>query len=207
MNQNGISMKQISGIIWKNIVTICVITILFGIGGMLYAKHKQVTTYESVRNVMINRSYDGADANEKVQADINLGKTYAKIIESKDVAVLARHSLPKNLKKEYSATQIASMVNADPLMQTTVIKVSVKSKDPKSSVAIVNAVTNAAAKKLPEKAGSPVKLSLFSKATVDEAESHTSPSTKKVTLVGAAVGFLLGMLIAFSVTTWKHLIK
>ena len=206
MNDKKISMNNISKIIWKNIVIIFVMTILFGLCGALYAKHKQHTTYESVRNIMTGRSYNGSVANEELQADINLGKTYAKIVESKDVASAARNKLSKKLRKQYSTDQISSMIDAEPLMQTTIIKVSAKADNPHSSSKIVNAVTEAAAKKIPQKVSSAGKVSLFSKATVNEAESHTSPSIKKVTLIGAAVGFLLGLVIAFSITTWINLI-
>ena len=163
MNDKKISMNNISKIIWKNIVIIFVMTILFGLCGALYAKHKQHTTYESVRNIMTGRSYNGSVANEELQADINLGKTYAKIVESKDVASAARNKLSKKLRKQYSTDQISSMIDAEPLMQTTIIKVSAKADNPHSSSKIVNAVTEAAAKKIPQKVSSAGKVSLFQK--------------------------------------------
>ena len=90
MNKKDFSIKDISKIIWINICIILVATILFGLGGNLYAKHKQHTTYESVRNIMTTRSYDGAAANEELQADLSLGNTYAEIVESNDTAKAAR---------------------------------------------------------------------------------------------------------------------
>ena len=126
MNKKDFSIKDISKIIWINICIILVATILFGLGGNLYAKHKQHTTYESVRNIMTTRSYDGAAANEELQADLSLGNTYAEIVESNDTAKAARKYLPKNLRKQYSSEQISSMINAEPIMQTTIVKVSAK---------------------------------------------------------------------------------
>lgn len=205
MQSSKISIRNISKIVWHNILVIAIATILFGIAGGLYAKHKQHTDYESTRNLMTERSYRGASANEEVQADINLGKTFAKIIESKDVAQMAHRKLPKGIKKEYSAKQISSMVDASPVMQTTMVKVSVKAKTAKDSSTIVNAVTDAAAKKIPQAVPSVEKVSLFAKETSNDAQSNTSPSIKKYTLIGAAAGFLLGMVIAFSITTWTKL--
>lgn len=206
MKKNKISLGNLSKIVWKNIITILIMTILFGGLGILYANHKKHTDYESVRSMMTDHSYNGSSANEKLQADINLGKTYSKIIESNDVAKAAHKKLPKKLRRKYSSSQISSNVKADPVMQTTIIKVSAKANSAKDSAAIVNAVTDAATDKIPEKVPSAGKVSLFSKATADEAVSHTSPSRKKFALLGAAVGFLLGLIIAFSVTTWTKLI-
>lgn len=206
MQNTKISLKNISKIIWKNILVIVITTLLFGIAGAMYAKHKQHTDYISSRNIMTSSSYRGAAANEEVQANINLGDTYAKIVESKDVAQVAHRNLPKSIKKEYSVAQISSMVKAHPVMQTTIVKVTVKAENAKASSKIVNAVTAAAEQQIPKKVPSAGKISLFAKATADDAQSITIPSIKKFTLIGAAVGFLLGMVIAFSVTTWTKLI-
>ena len=175
MNKKDFSIKDISKIVWINVCIILVATILFGLGGNLYAKHKQHTTYESVRNIMTTRSYDGAAANEELQADLSLGNTYAEIVESNDTAKAARKYLPKNLRKQYSSEQISSMINAEPIMQTTIVKVSAKANTAKDSAAIVNAVAKASANKIPQKVTSAGKISLFSKAVASEAKSNTSP--------------------------------
>lgn len=206
MKNTKISLKNISKIVWHNIIFIVIATLLFGLAGGLYAKHKKHTDYVSTRNLMTSSSYRGAAANEEVQANINLGDTYAKIAESKDVAQAARKELPKSIRKEYNAEQISSMVKAHPVPQTTIVKVSVKADTAKASSKIVNEVTAAAAKEIPKKVPSAGKISLFAKETAADAQSNTTPSTKKFVLLGAAVGFLLGMVVAFSVTTWTKLV-
>ncbi|MDD1401414.1 Wzz/FepE/Etk N-terminal domain-containing protein [Limosilactobacillus reuteri] len=205
MSEKNFNVKNISKVVWKNVFIILITTIIIGLGGNLYAKHKQHTTYESVRNIMTSRAYDGANANEELQADINLGNTYAKIIESNDTAAAARKYLSKDLQKKYNAEQISSMVNAEPIMQTTIVRVSAKANTSHDSAAVVNAVAEAAAKKIPQRVTSANKISLFSKAVADEAKSDSSPSIKKLTLLGAAVGFLLGFILSFSATTWVYL--
>lgn len=206
MKNNKITNNKLSKIIWKNIIIILVFTVIFGAVGALYAKHKKHTVYESERSIMTSHSYRGANANEEVQADISLGKTYSKIIESPDVAKDARKSLPKKLRKKYDSNQINSMINATPVDQTTIIKVSAKSDSAKDSTAIVNAVTKAATEKIPQKVPNSGKVSQFSKATSSDSQSKTTPSTKKLALLGSAVGFLLGMVVSFSITTWQKLI-
>lgn len=206
MKNNNITINNISRIIWKNIFVIAIFTIIFGLAGALYAKHKKNTTYESTRNVMIDHSYRNSAANEEVQADISLGKTYSEIIESKDVAKVAHRELPKKLKKKYSTEQISSAISASQIDQTTIIKVNAKTSSATDSSAIVNAVTEAAAMVIPKKVPYTSRVSLFARAMPDEAKSKTTPSTKKYTSLGVAVGFLLGLVITFSITTWKKLI-
>ena len=184
----------------------CYCNTAFGLIGGLYAIHKRHTDYVSTRNLMTSSSYRGAAANEEVQANINLGDTYAKIVESNDVARIAHRKLPKSIKEKYTANQINSMVRAYPVSQTTIVKVSVKAETAKASSKIVNAVTNAAAVEIPKRVPSVGKISLFAKETTDNAQSITTPSTKKFILIGAAVGFLVGMVLAFSITTWTKLI-
>jgi capsular polysaccharide biosynthesis protein len=192
--------------IWKNVIVIACFTLVFGIFGVLYARHERHTTYEAERTIMTSGSYHGSNANEEVQADISLGKTYAQIVESKDVAKIAHKHLPKKIRKDYDAKEIESMIDADPVMQTTLVKVRVKADSAKSAAQLVNAVTEAAATKISQKVPSAGKVSLFAKVSAGDTTSKTSPSTKKMTLLGAAVGLLLGMVVSFSITTWKHLI-
>ncbi|QZN92584.1 lipopolysaccharide biosynthesis protein [Limosilactobacillus panis] len=206
MQDNKISIKNISKIVWHNIIVIAVATLVFGLIGGLYAKHKQHTDYVSTRSLMTSHSYRGNSANEEVQADINLGSTYAKIVKSDNVARTAHRSLPKKIRKDYSAKQISTIVKAHPVTQTTIVKVSAKAGTAEASSKIVNAVTDAAAKQIPKRVPSAGKISLFAKATADDAQSITTPSIKKFTLIGAAVGFLLGMVVAFSITTWVKLV-
>lgn len=206
MKNEKASLRSISKIVWKNIIIIVIITIVFSLIGALYAKHKKHTVYESDRSMMTVSSYHGASANEEVQADINLGKTYAKIVESDDVARAAHKQLPKKLKKKYDTQQISSMINADPIMQTTIIKVSAKAGSAKDSASVVNAVTEAASKQISKKVPSAEKMSLFAKAKAEDAQSKTSPSVKKFGMLGASIGFLIGIIVAFSITTWEKLV-
>ena len=207
MSKKDFSIKTVSKIVWTNVFIVLIVTIVFGLVGNLYAKHKQQTTYESGRNIMTTRAYNGASANEELQADMALGNTYAEIVESNDTAKTAHKYLSKNLRDKYNSEQISAMVHAEPIMQTTIVKVSAKAGSAHDSAAIVNAVAKASASRIPQKVTSSGKISLFSKATADEAKSSTSPSTKKFTLLGAAIGFLLGLVLSFSATTWIYLIR
>lgn len=192
--------------IWLNLISIGVFVLIFAGLGSFYALHHRHTTYDSERTIVVSHSYAGAAANEEVQADINLGKTYANIVESKDVAKVAHQNMSKSMRKKYTVNDITSMVNAHNIMQTTLIKVSVKADTAKHAASLVNAVTDAAKNQIARKVPSSGNVVLFNRAKVSDATSTTSPSLKKYTLLGAAVGLLLGMVVSFSVTTWEKLL-
>ena len=98
------------------------------------------------------------------------------------------------------------MVNAHPIDQSTIMNVSVEADNAKDATVLVNTVTNASVNEIERIVPSAGTIRLFAKAKTADAMSHTTPSTKKYALLGAAVGLLVGMVIAFSITTWKHLI-
>lgn len=201
-----LTLNNISKIILKNLVGIALITIICGVLGGVYAHHKRHTTYEAARYMIVGHDYTGESANEQAMADLSMTRTYAKIIESSNVAEKTYKALPSKLKKSYDSSKIQSMINAIPIDQSLVIKVSIDSDNAKDSVKLVNTATQQAAKEIKIMAPSAGTVKLFSASRVADVTSHTSPSMKKYVLLGAAVGLLIGMVVAFSITTWKHLI-
>ena len=106
----------------------------------------------------------------------------------------------------HSASEIQSMIRVKTVDQSLVLDVSVRADRAKDATKIVNAVVDAAQTELPKMSPSVGTVSTFAKAKTSDATSQTSPSAKKYALLGAAVGLLVGMVLAFSITTWKNLI-
>ena len=203
---NKITLNNISKVVWKNLIVILVITIIGSLAGGFYAEHKKHTSYVADRSLMISHGYNDSTANEQVQADLSLTKTYKGMLDSIDVANAARKTLPKKLQKKYSASEIQSMIRVKTVDQSLVLDVSVRANRAKDATKIVNAVVDAAQTELPKMSPSVGTVSTFAKAKTSDATSQTSPSAKKYALLGAAVGLLVGMVLAFSITTWKNLI-
>lgn len=202
---NKIKTKDIYKTVIQNCVLIIAFTIVFGAFGYFYAQHKQSTVYRTTQNVIINHSYNGESANDEVQADLNLTKTYKEVIESDDVIKETREYLPSKLQKKYSVKDIARMTSAQVIPATTMIEISTNASSASTSAKLTNAVVRAAEKEVPSKIPSG-SIKSVSKSTKNDAKSITSPSRKKYTVLGLAVGFLLGMVISFSITTWTKLI-
>lgn len=200
------SLKDVTKIISQNIILIFICMLVFGGAMGLQAKLKKQTTYTGSRQVYIMRQYDQANANEELMADINLMKTYNALIESQDVAKVARQQLPKKLQREYSVADLNSMVNASHKDMTLVSTIKVTAASPKEAKLITNAYARAVQRQLPKMAPTIGEVKLFAPVKEADIQSKTTPSAKKRVALGLAIGLLVGMLIAFTLTTWKHLI-
>lgn len=200
-----LKLNDVYKIIIKNCLLIAIFTVVFGIFGYFYAQHKQTTVYETTQNVIINHRYTGESANDELQSDLGLTKTYEKVIESNDIARKAKSYLPKKLQKKYSMKDIAAMTNVHAIPATTMLSISVKADSAATSTKVANAVARAAEKEIPNKIPSGAVKSV-SDSSKSDAKSITSPSRKKYAILGLAVGFLLGMVISFSITTWTKLL-
>lgn len=202
---NKFKTKNVYKTIIQNCVLIIGFTVVFGAFGYFYAQHKQSTVYKTTQNVIINHSYNGESASDEVQADLSLTKTYQEVIKSNDIVRKAKEYLPNKLQKKYSVNDIAKMTSAQAIPSTTMIEISASSASANTSAQLANAVVRAAEKEVPSKIPSG-SIKSVSNSSKSDAKSITSPSRKKYTILGLAVGFLIGMVISFSITTWTKLI-
>ena len=74
------------------------------------------------------------------------------------------------------------------------------------SLKLVNNTVQAAKKELPKIQPGLGRIYAYSKATKEDVRIQKHSSVKKYTLVGAALGILAGMIIAFLISTKKYLL-
>lgn len=202
------SINDISKIIFKNIILILVLAFV-GMGGLgFYAKHKQTTTYTAERSMLISHNLERVDyKNSQAMADMDMMQTYADLIQDRQVMAQARKKLPKSLQRKYSVADLQSAVDSKNRIGEVILDIHAKAGEAKDATAIVNAVAEAAKRELPKMKAGMGQVKLLSKAYTSDAKSETTPSAKKYAILGFALGALLGMVIAFVLTTFKHLIK
>lgn len=204
---NKYTLKSIGSILIKNIFLIVICGVLFGGLFGLIAKHRQTTTYIADRSIIISHDKTvSRTPNSQVLADQNMIPTYQDVIDNPMITSNARKYLSKDIKKEYSSDRIAHIVEANAKPNSLAINISARTDSAKASVEIVNAVSKSMKDKLPEIDERAGNVQLLAKSTVSSVDSITKPSFKKYVAVGSALGILIGMVIAFSVTTWKKLI-
>ncbi|MBB1099662.1 capsular biosynthesis protein [Limosilactobacillus sp. WF-MT5-A] len=203
---NKFTVGKINQIIWKNILIIIVFTVLCGLIGGLYAKHKRNTSYLAKSSVIIEANLQNTDyKNSAIMAEKGMMKTYEEIVNNQETMKKAQKYLPKKIKKQYSADQLGAAVNVDSNPDSLILNINAKTSEAKNSVEITNAVAKASTKQLPQYSPNRIKVRVVNRANNDNIHSVTTPSIKKYAVLGAALGLLIGMIISFSVSTWKNI--
>ncbi|MBD7895216.1 chain-length determining protein [Limosilactobacillus sp. Sa3CUN2] len=175
------------------------------------AKRKKSTIYTASRQIVIAhnvphelRSMPNGTNISVVGEDNNMMPTYKDIAENGTIAQAARKNLSKSMKKKYSTDDIKEALEAKVSQQSLVMELKAKTSTREASVKIVNAAAKAMKEELPRLQPGSGKVTLLQKATVNNTDSRTTPSTKKHVIVGFALGALLGLIIEFIIFTVKN---
>lgn len=199
------SVSQLSKIIKKNLLIIFILMIFGALFAGLYAKKKQTTTYTAASNVMVGERLDNVDyKNSAVQAELSMMKSYEKVVESDKTMEIAHHSLNKSERKNIPIKNFDRGISANSHPDSLVLTISATSNKDTKSIKMVNAVADASVRQIEKYSPLSTKVHVISKASKKNVESKTHPSIKKYIILGAALGILVGMIISFSLTTWKH---
>lgn len=203
------SIDEILRIVWKNIVVIIVFAIVgaVGLGGI--AKMKKTTTYSAQRNIVISHNLNDSSVeykNSQLKADLGMIPTYSELVNDQQIMKKAHKLLPKKIRKLYSASELKKIVSEDSKPNSLVITIRATASEPEAATSIVNVTAQAVKNELPKMQDGVGNIQLLSKAPKLSAESKTTPSIKKYAVLGFALGALVGMVIAFGVTTWKKII-
>lgn len=203
---NKFTVGKFSRIIMKNIIVILVLTIIGGLGAGLYAKHKKQTFYYANSSVLVNTNLNRTDyKNSAVMAEKGMMKTYEKITGNQETMKVAKKYLPHKINKAYPTDRMSSAVNVNSAPDSLILSISAKTDKSGDSVKIANAVAKAARTQLPKYSPNHSQVKILTRANSDNVDSKTTPSVKKYTVLGAALGLLIGMILSFSVTTWKNM--
>ena len=201
------TVSEITKLVWKNVFVIAIFMLIGALLSGLYAKHKKTTTYMARTNVLVGHNLNHTDyKNSTVLADLNMVGSYKDMINDAQVMDQAHKNLPKKVRHQYSAKDIAGDVSVDTHPQSLVLSVKAKAGSPKVATEMVNATSKAIHQQLPKMSPNVGEVKPLAKARVKDAGSITTPSTKKYVVLGAAIGILVGMLVSFAVTTWKKII-
>lgn len=203
---NKFTVSKFSQIIMKNIIVILVLTIIGGLGAGLYAKHKKHTLYYADSSVLVNTNLTRTDyKNSAVMAEKGMMKTYEEITNNQETMRIAKKYLPHKISKAYSTDEMSSAINVKSAPDSLVLSISAKTDKSSDSVKLVNAVAKATQAQLPKYSPNNSRVKILTKANSDNVNSKTTPSVKKYAVLGAALGLLVGMILSFSVTTWKNM--
>lgn len=199
--------NKFTKIIIRNLVVIVVMMILGAIFAGMYAKHKQNTTYTSEVNVIIGHNLaKGEHRNTNVLADINMMPSYKDMANDSQILEATRNLLSKKMRSEYSANELSGVIDFRNRPNSLLLNISATTSSKSKSVTIANATAKAVKNEFPKIDPGVGSIRILGKAREKNTESITKPSIKKYAVLGTALGLLLGMIVSFSITSWKHFI-
>lgn len=199
------TIRDINSVIKRNIIIIVILTMVGALCACLYAKKKQVTTYTAKSSVIVGQNLTNVNyKNSAVQAELGMMKSYEEVTESDSTLLIAHRNLSKHDKKLISEDDLSSDVTVNSHPNSVVLSIMATSSNRSKSVKMANAVAKASVSQIKKYSPVDSQVKIMSIARKKGAVSHTHPSVKKYTVLGAAIGLLIGMIASFSITTWKN---
>ena len=200
------SLNDILLILWKNIIIIIILAVAFSSMFGIIAKKKQHVSYTATRNIMITHSLNTRRSNSEINSDLTMIPTYAELIQDRPVINEAYSLLTKNQKMNVTRDDIAEAVKTDTKPQSLIISIKATTDNKDKSILIANTTAAAAKNIIPKIQPGSGNIYLYPKATTKNVNVENHSKVKKYTILGAALGALLGMVIAFIITNLKHLV-
>ena len=184
-NTMEIDVFQLLNTLWKRKLIIALVAIVTGTVAFTYSKFIIKPEYTSTTRIyVVNRNQGDKPGltNQDLQAGSYLVKDYREIILSQDVL----EKVVTDLKLNMSTKGLASKVQVTVPVDTRIVSISVKDKQPEEASRIANSLREVAAQKI-------INVTRVSDVTtLEEARPATSPSSPNIRR-NTLVGFLGGL--------------
>lgn len=198
INQNNqfdseeIDLSEIFVIIKRNILIILVSGLVLGILAFSYTKFAVKKQYVSSGTLIVNnrKSESNSVTNDEITSAKNLASVYSIVIKSEPILNQVLTNLKLDTTENINTDQLSKLITVSSVDATQVMKVSVKTKDPKLSEQIANEVLKVSPEIIEEtvEAGS---VKVISQAKVNE--NAVSPNVIQNTLIAIILGFMLSV--------------
>lgn len=187
------SIKDILGIIKKNLVFIIVISLSFSICSFFITKFFIQKTYTSSVKLYVETTYDNSSASD----NLNL-YNYAQKLVSTYIQMLDTNSFYTSVSNEfggeYDPAELNEMITFTAVEDTEIFKADVVALSPEEAKAIANTLAIIAPQTI-SKLNDNAQLKIVDEAVLPEAP--TSPSVVKNVLLAFIIGLILSFVIAF----------
>lgn len=165
--------------------------ILFAGAGFTYAKSAKISTnYSATRSVIVAKNNtDVKDPASRYSADKAMLTTYEKI--AKDDAIVS--SVQSRLNKKMTKSEIASAITITNPSDTVMLNFKATGETAEKAKQLSNVYAEAFAEIGPKLYGDMGQPTLLSEATGSDVATSGMKNTKKLTLFGAFVGFIVSI--------------
>lgn len=192
-----IDIKRMIEVVLDRIVSIVVITIIFGLLSFALSEFLIVPKYESSITMYVNNRRNASENSMETKtmtSDITASQmlvpTYIEMIKSDSVLQEVADEIKEKTGEKFTVKKIKEMITAEAVSNTEIISVSVKTTDSRMAREIANTIADVA----PDKIQKFIELSDV--RIIDRAKISTSPVSPNVrnnTILGALLGFVLSI--------------
>lgn len=194
MNEQEIDLLELGKQILKHSLLILILAILAGAGAFGLSKYVISPKYEANTSMIVSNSTEQKDKQTDVElSQINANRalvsTYSEIVKSRGIA----DKVIANLNLDMDYEEFSNKVSIEPVKDTQIISVKVVDTIAQRAADIANE-TSMIFKDSITQIMNVDNVQILDKATLPEAPS--SPKVMKNTVIGAMLGFILGIGIA-----------
>ena len=197
-NTMEIDVFQLLNTLWKRKLIIALVAIVTGALAFAYSSFIVKPEYTSTTRIyVVNRNQGDKPGltNQDLQAGSYLVKDYREIILSQDVL----EKVVTDLQLDMPTKNLASKIQVTVPVDTRIVSISVKDKQPEEASRIANSLREIAAQKI-------ISVTRVSDVTtLEEARPATSPSSPNIRR-NTLIGFLGGVGVVGVVVLWVELL-
>lgn len=197
-----IDIKELLNYFRAKLSIILLITMVVTMVGGVYSFFIQEPKYKSTTTVILKN--DISQGTNLTYNDVTINKnlvgTYSEIVKSKKIL----NKAIKNLKIDYTYSQLYDMIQVASVPDTELIKISVVNESSNTAKVVANEVANVFVEEIPEL------YNISNVSILDTAEVATTPynvNVKKQTAIYLMVGLVLGCGIVFLIYYFDRTIK
>ncbi|EUJ27775.1 Capsular polysaccharide type 8 biosynthesis protein cap8A [Listeria grayi] len=181
-----VDLSKVLKVLKQNLKWIVIIPVVFLVITMVLTYFFMTPKYASSTQILVNKKESNSQfMAQEVQSNLQLVNTYAEIIKSPRIL----ESVSKNLDREFSSSEILSMLTVNNQSQSQILNISVRSNSRATSKKVANEVAKVFSKDI-KKIMNVDNVSILSKADVKAVQVSPKP------LVNAGIGIFLGLIVA-----------
>lgn len=192
---------------FQNVLIIIIFFLMGSCGAYLYARHKQTTTYRVKTSMVIGHDLSKINyRNSAVMSDLNMMDTYSEQVKDPQVLRRAHRLLPRKTRAKYTVDDLKDIISVSNEDHSLNMTIEATTENSKYSTQIANATAQAYKEEFSNINNSGAEVKLLAPARQSDAVGKTTPSKKKYVKLGAALGLLIGLLVAFIRISYKKLL-
>ena len=192
-----LDIKRIVEVVLDRIVSVAVITLVFGLVFFAVSEYFITPKYESSITMYVNNRSDTINddaATKTLASDITASQqlvpTYIEMLKSNSVLEEVSNIIEDKTHQKYSARKIRGMMTAEAVSNTEIIKVSIRTEDAAIARDIANTIASVAEEKIP-KFIQPSQVNIIDHA--EAANTPVSPNVRNSIILGALIGLVLSI--------------